>query len=138
MGVSVQSLAKEFTQWEDTEKALRVVIDGFAYLVGLAWEQAFDKADEVIVEEVSWMRRHPVFFQSLISFAVALLLIPAWMKYIVPMAAQPIEFWIERVKQQQVTEPMLCTCPCCRRRQDRNVVRQNNFAIESNNQDADL
>lgn len=68
------------------EKTLRTVINGVALLVGLTWDLAFEASNEVIVEGSSFSRKHPVICEIIIATMLAGIVMPAWLKHLVPKA----------------------------------------------------
>lgn len=68
------------------EKALRAIIVGFSLLVGLCWEKAFDSAEEAVVEGFGITAAHKVITKILVATITAIAVIPAWLRFMVPMA----------------------------------------------------
>eukprot|EP00403_Amphidinium_massartii_P048044 CAMPEP_0178468552 /NCGR_PEP_ID=MMETSP0689_2-20121128/52976_1 /TAXON_ID=160604 /ORGANISM="Amphidinium massartii, Strain CS-259" /LENGTH=727 /DNA_ID=CAMNT_0020095607 /DNA_START=8 /DNA_END=2191 /DNA_ORIENTATION=- len=66
--------------------ALRKIIDSFGLLIGLCWERAADAAIEVIVEDAEALRERPVMAKTMAAVIVSVMIFPAWIKYIVPVA----------------------------------------------------
>eukprot|EP00927_Polykrikos_kofoidii_P016904 TRINITY_DN17676_c0_g1_i1.p1 TRINITY_DN17676_c0_g1~~TRINITY_DN17676_c0_g1_i1.p1 ORF type:complete len:700 (+),score=118.44 TRINITY_DN17676_c0_g1_i1:144-2243(+) len=81
---SVQDV-RDQRQWE---KAIRTIIAGFGLLVGLSWDKAFDVADITIVEGMPLLSKNPVSSRILIAIALVCFVLPAWLKFIVPMAVK--------------------------------------------------
>jgi len=76
---------------QNLEKALRMLIDGFALAVGLAWEKAFHAALETVVDTVEVSKHHQVISRFAMAFLSSLLMLPIWLKFIVPMARRSVQ-----------------------------------------------
>lgn len=66
---------------EITDKAIYRVIESFGILTGFSWEQAFDGGTEAI----AWFTRaylEPAFTETILAMIVALIVLPAWRRYI--------------------------------------------------------
>mmetsp|Transcript_63617 Transcript_63617/g.183002 ORF Transcript_63617/g.183002 Transcript_63617/m.183002 type:complete len:584 (-) Transcript_63617:106-1857(-) len=92
------------------EQALRAIIGALGIVIGLSWEMAFDCASSNLAESgsnmsqsvlsVNWLRRD--LFKSALGAVVALLLvIPAWVRFIVPRARMH-----EREHQSNIDEEL--------------------------------
>uniref|UniRef100_A0A7S3MFD2 Uncharacterized protein n=1 Tax=Spumella elongata TaxID=89044 RepID=A0A7S3MFD2_9STRA len=68
------------------ERAIRVIIGAFALAVGLAWEKAFHASLEVVVESVEVLASHYVYAQIAIAAVNSIIIMPPWLKFIVPNA----------------------------------------------------
>jgi len=76
---------------ENTERAIRMVIEAVALAVGLSWEKAFHAALEVIVESNEFMEKHYVISRGSLALLNCLIIVPAWLKFIVPNATKTAE-----------------------------------------------
>jgi len=68
------------------ERAIRVIIGAFALAVGLAWEKAFHASLEVVVDSVEVLESHYVYAQIAIAVVNSIIIMPPWLKFIVPNA----------------------------------------------------
>merc|ERR1712039_399485 len=82
---------KPFHHVTNLEKALRSIISSFALAVGLSWEKAFHAALSTIIETNSQMHRHYVISQGLLAFGNCALIMPVWLRFIVPMAKKSVQ-----------------------------------------------
>lgn len=72
-------------------QSLRTVIHALGLVVGLSWEKAFDMAHEAIIEG-SPLEDHRVIAKGAMALGTFVFVIPAWQRYLVPMAKrQPME-----------------------------------------------
>lgn len=72
------------------------IILGLAILIGFAWEQCFDSASEVLGEKVE---HHLAARVGLAAFSASLL-VPAWLKFILPMTMFDNSFYQAIVNRQ--------------------------------------
>lgn len=72
------------------EKAIRTLIESFSLAIGLAWEKAFDAALETVVNSQPTMRANALWSKCALAALSYLLMMPIWLKFIVPMARKPL------------------------------------------------
>jgi hypothetical protein len=65
---------------EDTDTAIRGVLDALCVLVGFCWEQSFDGAVEVLSE--SYFKEHIIIAEVCLTAGVFIIVYPIWRKYI--------------------------------------------------------
>mmetsp|Transcript_9273 Transcript_9273/g.16711 ORF Transcript_9273/g.16711 Transcript_9273/m.16711 type:complete len:679 (-) Transcript_9273:31-2067(-) len=68
------------------EKSLRAIISGFGLAVAICWEHAFEAAGETMMKHTAYVEDHPAIAKGIMAAFVALVVLPAWVAYIVPMA----------------------------------------------------
>mmetsp|Transcript_8450 Transcript_8450/g.13712 ORF Transcript_8450/g.13712 Transcript_8450/m.13712 type:complete len:168 (-) Transcript_8450:14-517(-) len=68
----------------DIDRALVSLISALGILVGFGWEQSFERA----ATRLASLTAHPISVKLFLAFVVALIVIPAWQKYILTTAAK--------------------------------------------------
>lgn len=101
--LDVNDMFEKLTDNTSLEKALRTIIDGFGLLVGLAWDKAFDAADEAIVEGTHGLHEHVVIAKMAIAALLVLFVIPAWKWYIVPKACMHWTVHEEIIQRESIS-----------------------------------
>lgn len=89
---------------ETHERTIRVFIGGLAFLVGNAWDKAFNAADETLVHATAWTQQHYVTSKALLALALTAFLIPAWIMYVVPKSLQTADDHKDIIKAETETE----------------------------------
>lgn len=82
-------------------RALRTVMDAFSFLTGLSWEKAFAVANDTLVVGVPVLHRHTVLAKIGISAFLVLLVLPAWLWYVVPKAMKPVEWHQKNIQEEK-------------------------------------
>lgn len=72
----------------DTDAA-DVLIEALSLLLGVAWEKAFDVADEVVIEAAEFTCNHPITAKWCLAMVFFILIFPAQLLYVVPVARLP-------------------------------------------------
>mmetsp|Transcript_100358 Transcript_100358/g.259617 ORF Transcript_100358/g.259617 Transcript_100358/m.259617 type:complete len:573 (-) Transcript_100358:104-1822(-) len=70
----------------NVEKAIRSIIDAMSLAVGLAWERAFHVAIATFITTHTLLREHRLLAELGMAVANCFLMMPVWLKFIVPMA----------------------------------------------------
>ncbi|CAE8689740.1 unnamed protein product [Polarella glacialis] len=88
-------------------KVLRMIIAALGLLVGLSWEKAFDMCHEAIIEGTPILEHHKVISKTFMAFSIAAIVIPAWLKYLVPMAKKQVEHHeaVMNLEKEQMKNP---------------------------------
>lgn len=85
------------------------MVSGFSVLVGLAWDIAFESAEELIVAEGSYsgpkgvqnvgkfFTAHPVICKIILACILLVVVLPGWARYIVPSAKRPWRHHFENI-----------------------------------------
>merc|ERR1712032_1348001 len=81
-----QKLQEQTLDVSNFEQGLRTVIDAFGLVVGLCWEKATDATIETITDGNQVLSDHRVIAKLLLALTVVVLIAPAWLRYIAPMA----------------------------------------------------
>merc|ERR1719233_1778550 len=71
---------------DNMERAIRTVIGALALAVGLSWEKAFHAALTTVIETTPAMKKHFVLSEGALAAANCLLIMPAWLMFVVPKA----------------------------------------------------
>jgi hypothetical protein len=79
-------------------KSLRTIINGFAVLIGLLWEQAFHEA----IHSLSSGFVYPETCNTIMTVGIIILVLPAWRFYILPRASEDVEDFQEKVVEKFV------------------------------------
>jgi len=89
------------------EQVLRMIIAALGLLVGLSWEKAFDMCHEAIIEGTPILEHHKVISKTFMAFSIAAIVIPAWLKYLVPMAKKQVEHHeaVMNLEKEQMKNP---------------------------------
>jgi len=122
-------LAKQAQSTTNLERALRTVISGFGLLVGICWERAFDVADETIIQGSEFTRTHMVISRILTAALNALIVIPAWKRFIVPLAQKPFHehqdmMNLERVQEENdAVQALVNFCTSARQLEDTQIIQ---------------
>lgn len=71
--------------------AIRKIVESCGILVGLAWDSAFEAAEESIIEGTHWTHAHQVVSKGLLAAVLILFVGKVWKSYIVPKAMMEVE-----------------------------------------------
>jgi len=80
----IDDMSKSETGGDGGGELIKTIINAIGILVGLSWEHAFDGG----VEAIASLTSNPVYAELVLAAFVALLIVPAWRKYILKKAMQ--------------------------------------------------
>jgi len=94
-------------QSKNLEKAIRSIIGSFALAVGLAWEHAFHAATHTIIETVPvpLLQDYKIITKSGVALLSFCLMLPAWLKYIVPKAHMSVSKFTQLMQAERAFAP---------------------------------
>jgi len=69
-----------------TERSMMKITETLGVAVGLAWDMAFEGADEAIIEGSVWTASHPVIWTAVVNIILFSVVYVGWQKFIAPKA----------------------------------------------------
>lgn len=84
------------------EQVMRLIIECFGLLVGLAWDRAFDSSLETLVDDTQMLSEHRVIARFALSCLLAVLVIRPWRKYILPQAEMSYDAHHKAIEQERL------------------------------------
>jgi hypothetical protein len=96
-----QEALKQALDLKNMEQALRTLIDSFALAVGLAWEKAFHAALVTVVMNVPFSKHHRVIANFSMALFSCTLMLPIWLKFMVPMAQRSVSDFENHMKLER-------------------------------------